>query len=119
MAEPERASHRAQMAGSLLAALLIVAVTIALVTARLGPNAEDAADAQADTADAQADAAEEAADDQADAAEEAAEQQGGGRRGAGRGRRARMTALEVLRPEPAVGSGRYRPPPTSRSAPVT
>ena len=40
MDEPKR-SHAAQLLGSILVAVAIVAVTIAIVTSKLGPNADD------------------------------------------------------------------------------
>lgn len=41
MGEGSNPSHAGQIVGSILVALLIVVLTIALVTAKLGPNIDD------------------------------------------------------------------------------
>jgi len=83
--ESKPPSERAQIFGSLLVALVIVAITIAVVTALFGPTsaaelegAEDRAKERTEAVEERAEAREEAADEAAEAREEAAEPGGSG-----------------------------------------
>jgi flagellar biosynthesis/type III secretory pathway M-ring protein FliF/YscJ len=81
--EPKR-SHGPQMLGSLAVAVLIVAVAIWAVTARLGPTSIAELEAQEELAEEQEERQEEAAEEAEEAAEDGASEERGGRRRRGR-----------------------------------
>jgi hypothetical protein len=81
-----RPSQVAQIAGSLLVALAIAAIAIAVVTAHFGPTSTARLEAREDAIDARIDAREERAkqrQDRREAAAERREEAGGGNSGPG------------------------------------
>ena len=69
----EERSHRAQMIGSLIAALVLVAIAIAVVTAQFGSTPSAELEAQEERQDARIEAAEERGEQQEEIAEERGE----------------------------------------------